>query len=302
MRKFRLLSLVLAGTLALSACGNNASAVNEGSDITEREEDDREDEDREDVDRESHDADGESQQPVKDWGYPLILPEYIIGEVTVGENVYTVYSSEDLFTDEPIEFAEVTAYDPNSIEETVELDGKEYPVIIYGEVINDEVTEIDVPSFIWEIQGFFLHNARNVTSVTLHEGLGWIGQGVFKHSKIETIELPASLISLGAYAFAECENLRSVTFSENSSFKNIENHTFASCSSLTEITIPASVVKINDNAFKGCDNLENIYFENTEGWQNKPSSGGDFVDMDVTDPEENAEMFTGDYCDYIWSR
>jgi ABC-type glycerol-3-phosphate transport system substrate-binding protein len=101
MRKFKLLSLVLAGALALSACGNNASAGSERSDRTEREEDDREDEDREDVDRESQDADGESQQPVKDWGYPLILPEYIIGEVTVGENVYTVCRSEDLFTDEP---------------------------------------------------------------------------------------------------------------------------------------------------------------------------------------------------------
>ena len=302
MRKFKLLSLVLAGALALSACGNNALAGSEGSDRTEREENDREDEDREDVDRESQDAEAEIQQPVKDWGNLIVLAEYSIGEVTVGENVYTVYSSEDLYTGELIEFAEVDAYDPENIEETVELEGKEYPVVVYGTVYNDEVTEIDVPSFIWQIQGSFLDGAHNVTSVTLHEGLGWIGQGVFKHSKIETIELPASLISLGAYAFAECENLRSVTFSENSSFKYIENHTFASCGSLTEITIPASVVKINDNAFKGCDNLENIYFENTEGWQNKPSSGGDFVDMDVTDPEENAEMFTGEYCDYIWQR
>ena len=62
MRKFKLLSLVLAGALALSACGNNASAGSERSDRTEREEDDREDEDREDVDRESQDADGESRR------------------------------------------------------------------------------------------------------------------------------------------------------------------------------------------------------------------------------------------------
>ena len=51
----------------------------------------------------------------------------------------------------------------------------------------------------------------NVSSVALWEGLETIESGAFTKSKIETLEIPNSVKSIGSGAFKGCENLTTVT-------------------------------------------------------------------------------------------
>lgn len=64
-------------------------------------------------------------------------------------------------------------------------------------------------------------------------------------------------------AFADCNNLTSVTFypNDNKPVWEIKGNAFRNCVSLKSITIPASVSKIETSAFQGCTSLESIVVE-----------------------------------------
>jgi BspA type Leucine rich repeat region (6 copies) len=82
--------------------------------------------------------------------------------------------------------------------------------------------------------------------------------------------IPDSVTSIGAYAFAFCFRLNSVTIP--GSVTNIGLGAFADCESLTSITIPGSVTGITDEAFVECHHLQRVFFT---GYA--PSVGGPFV-------------------------
>lgn len=73
-----------------------------------------------------------------------------------------------------------------------------------------------------------------------------------------SIEIPASVTTIGEYAFTNCEDLESVVFPEDSKLQTIGTYAFNNCGSLTSITIPANVATICDYAFYECDSLVRI--------------------------------------------
>jgi len=75
---------------------------------------------------------------------------------------------------------------------------------------------------------------------------------------ITKIKIPASVETIGEYAFFSCSNIESITLKEGTKLKTIEGYAFYSCSNLKSITIPASVVTIGSNAFYNCQLLENV--------------------------------------------
>ena len=64
------------------------------------------------------------------------------------------------------------------------------------------------------------------------------------------------VVSIGNYAFADCNSLASVIISN--SVTSIDRFAFYRCFSLTSITIPDSVISIGDYAFSMCISLESI--------------------------------------------
>lgn len=64
-------------------------------------------------------------------------------------------------------------------------------------------------------------------------------------------------------AFADCNNLTSVTFypNDNKPVWEIKGNAFRNCVSLKSITIPAYVHKIENTVFEGCTSLESIVVE-----------------------------------------
>ena len=73
-----------------------------------------------------------------------------------------------------------------------------------------------------------------------------------------TVSIPSHLCgttvsTIGAYAFANCTSLTSVTIPNT--VTKIEEHAFDGCTWLSSVTIPSSVKTIGDYAFKGCTKL-----------------------------------------------
>ena len=90
-------------------------------------------------------------------------------------------------------------------------------------------------------------------------------------SKLAAIEIPASVVTIGATAFKGCSSLATVTFESGSKLTTIGGGyyysssryyygAFSDCSKLAAIEIPASVETIQDCAFSQCTALEKIEF------------------------------------------
>lgn len=111
------------------------------------------------------------------------------------------------------------------------------------------------------------------TKLVIKDGVEVIADEVFARMDIETVKLPNTVTHVGAYAFQDCPNLRSVTLSENmvhlgegaffgcqslcklnlpKGIRNINNYAFNNCNSLDEIVLPDGLVKIGEGAFRFC--------------------------------------------------
>lgn len=99
-----------------------------------------------------------------------------------------------------------------------------------------------------------------VSLATENSQLETIGDCAFMdNSKIKTLVVPASVKTIGNYAFAS-SGVNSITFEENSTLVSIGAFAFKGAK-FTDITIPASVETIGAYAFDGSSYIENVVFE-----------------------------------------
>ena len=104
--------------------------------------------------------------------------------------------------------------------------------------------------------------ATKVTLTVENSQLETIGKHAFDgNEKQVSIEIPATVTSIGDYAFYSCTKLATITFGENSVLETIGGHAFHSCSAVTSLTIPKTVTTIYAKAFYGCSKMTTITFE-----------------------------------------
>lgn len=84
---------------------------------------------------------------------------------------------------------------------------------------------------------------------------------LFANRNIRNAIIPFYIKKIGPNAFNECNQLESVTFSDDSHLISIENDAFSK-TSIKKIIIPKSVVNIGECAFMNCSNLKNVEFSN----------------------------------------
>ncbi len=75
----------------------------------------------------------------------------------------------------------------------------------------------------------------------------------FYGSALTSIEIPASVASIGDYAFYNCDSLISITIP--SSVKAIGKYAFSQCDKLASVSLPTNVESIGSYAFRGCGKL-----------------------------------------------
>ena len=94
-------------------------------------------------------------------------------------------------------------------------------------------------------------NGFNVTAiecVILPDTLKVIGADAFRNCKnLKTINIPSSVTTIGECAFKDCQYLESITIPNN--VTEIADSTFFNCKNLTSITLGSSLTSIGTNAF-----------------------------------------------------
>jgi len=78
----------------------------------------------------------------------------------------------------------------------------------------------------------------------------------FPGGKSDSYDIPASVTSIGNYAFYNCASLKFVNIP--GSVTSIEDWAFAFCSGLTSVSIGNSVTSIGDYAFYSCSGLTSV--------------------------------------------
>ncbi len=96
------------------------------------------------------------------------------------------------------------------------------------------------------------------TDITVPQTVKYIYQNAFKGAEnLKSITIPYFLTEIGAYAFANCAALETVTISD---LLFINRGVFSGCSSLKNVTLPENLTRIDANAFLNCTALESIRF------------------------------------------
>lgn len=92
-----------------------------------------------------------------------------------------------------------------------------------------------------------------IQSITLPNRLSSIENNAFQYSDLVSVNIPASVRTIGTYAFARTSSLTSVTFDENSVLESIGNYAFQYAGDdgvdVVSITIPATVTTLGTNLF-----------------------------------------------------
>ena len=190
----------------------------------------------------------------------------------------------------------------NNLKNVVLPDNSSFTEIADNTFNNCQFAHITIPESVKSIGNYAFYNNYYLTEIAISGNVSYIGESAFGSctdlSSIEvsadntsycsvdgvlynadktilmqypaaksgkTFTIPASVTSIGAYAFSRATNLENITFAENCSIETIVEYTFYDCDSLKEITIPASVTSIGNYAFNSCNNLEKVEFaENSQ--------------------------------------
>lgn len=116
-----------------------------------------------------------------------------------------------------------------------------------------EVTEITLPTTVYEIGDYAFKNCTGLKSVEIPNSLelGIISEGMFYGcTSLETIKLPDNIQKIENLAFANCKSLSSFTVPKEVTI--IKRGTFLNCESLSSITMGNEITEIGGSAFAGC--------------------------------------------------
>ncbi len=80
---------------------------------------------------------------------------------------------------------------------------------------------------------------------------------------LREVTVPATVVAIDYYAFAQCSNLETVKFEEGSRLAGIYEGAFFGCGKLKNIILADNIVEISDYAFYGCTSLTEIPVSDT---------------------------------------
>jgi hypothetical protein len=123
-------------------------------------------------------------------------------------------------------------------------------ILSAGNFRSNDITTNTETNIMWTI---------NNKSYYLPNNIKEIGKIAFtRNTRLEQINIPEIVTTIGSGAFDRCNILKTITFSSNSRLTSLNNYAFMDCSSLTTITLPNSLNSISMGIFKDCTSLVSI--------------------------------------------
>lgn len=95
------------------------------------------------------------------------------------------------------------------------------------------------------------------------------------------------VVAIDDNAFANCTQIKSVTFAKDCKVSSIGSKAFYNCTSLESVKISSKITIVGEEAFLNCYSLSTVTFEDTTGWgYNFPATvrqevSANFFDNDV---------------------
>lgn len=109
------------------------------------------------------------------------------------------------------------------------------------------------------VDDWAFENNREITGVTVFEGVVKIGDGAFAGCRnLKSVNLPNTVTLVGWDAFWNCSALESIIIPD--SVNTIGGFAFSGCTSLKSVKIGAGVSKIGFNAFENCRQITDVYY------------------------------------------
>ena len=205
----------------------------------------------------------------------------------------------------------------------------------YGAFRNSKnLKNIIIPDNIVIVEDYAFYSCYNLASITMGNGITYIGSGVFSYSPITSITIPKSVTSIG-YIYANFE-LKSIVVDPNNEYYSNDSYgvlfnkdksqlitypvgrtetsytipdTVTSIgygafgyvnSYLESITIPDSVMNIDVLAFANCMNLKDVYYSGTRKEWNDISIGisnDPLLNANIHCNCEHMDLDENGYCD-----
>jgi hypothetical protein len=85
--------------------------------------------------------------------------------------------------------------------------------------------------------------------------------GCFEEFKMQSIEIPNTIVSLGDSCFSKCISLTQISLPY--SITSLDKGCFSKCSSLAQISLPDSITSLGDGCFSECSSLIQICLPNS---------------------------------------
>ena len=154
----------------------------------------------------------------------------------------------------------ITKYKGNSKNIVIPETHSTYSVTTIGRSVfnGSDITSVEIPDTVTEIQDYAFFGCRNLENVKMSKNLKTLGTNVFNLcSKLESIEIPATLEDMGMYTFS-ASGLKSVTIPESDTLNSISHFVFYQCPQLTDVKLPSTVTFMEPDVFEGCKNKVTI--------------------------------------------
>ena len=149
------------------------------------------------------------------------------------------------------------------------------------------------------IEGNAFEYAKHLTEVTLPDSVEEIGDQAFLYCEgLKTLPLGKGLRIIGGQAFGFCKSLTEVTIPD--SVEQVNYFTFSFCEKLERVVIGSGVTHLGDEVFYDCDALTEVVFRDPDGWRVSAMYSLTSKKVDLSDPEQNADYLTDEYCSYFW--
>ena len=110
------------------------------------------------------------------------------------------------------------------------------------------------------VGGTKVWNLRGLKDVVISEGVERIWNHWFWRSEIESVEIPASVKTIGPDAFYDCKNLVRAMLVPGSRLERIGAGSFYN-TKIERMVIPKGVAEVQERTFSWCRSLKEVVFE-----------------------------------------